>query len=405
MRNFLRRFRSEGGNVALLFALTLPLVAGGAGLGIETTYWYFKDLELQAASDAAAYAAAIDKRAGASDAEIAATAKREAVANGFTIAGGTVVVNTPPSSGKFAGSPDAVEVQLRSPVQRFFTKVFSKSKVEARARSVAVFQTAASACVLALHPSASGAAKFSGSSSLTLNGCSVMTNSVAADATITQGSNSLKTTCLISVGGVALSGANLTMTECDAPVTQAPPVADPYRNVPEPSASGPCKPDVGATRTPGIYCSGMSLSGTVNLQPGVYVVTGGNLKINANTKVMGEGVTIFFNGSSSPQINGSATIQVSAPTSGPYSGVLFMGDRESTAGRATFNGTADSKMTGAIYFANNAVEYLGDFEGENGCTQVVARTVEWNGNATFNADCTDKGMSALPAMKLVKLAE
>ncbi|NEX91889.1 pilus assembly protein TadG-related protein [Caulobacter sp. 17J65-9] len=405
MRDFLRRFRSEGGNVALLFALTLPLVAGGAGLGIETTYWYFKDLELQAASDAAAYAAAIDKRAGASESEIAATAQREAVANGFTIAGGEVVVHTPPTSGKFSGSADAVEVQLRSPVQRFFTKIFSRSQVEARARSVAVFQTASSACVLALDPSASGAAMFSGSSSLTLNGCSVMANSVAADAITTKGSNSLLTTCLISVGGASLTGSKLTMTECDAPVTQAPTVADPYRSVPEPSAAGPCQSDSGTTRQPGIYCNGMDLKGNVKLDPGVYVVTGGNFKINSNAKITGDGVTIFFNGSTSPAINGTATVQLSAPTSGAYSGVLFMGDRESTAGRATFNGTADSKMTGAIYFPNNLVEYLGDFEGENGCTQVVAKTVAWNGNATFNSDCTDHGMHTLPAMKLVKLAE
>lgn len=405
MRKFLKRFGSEDGNVALLFALTLPLVAGGAGLGIETTYWYFKDLELQAASDAAAYAAAIDKRAGADDAAVKATAQREAAANGFTIAGGEVVVNTPPQAGEYAGSDEAVEVVLRSPVQRFFTKLFSTDEVEARARSVAIFQTASSACVLALHPSASAAAKFSGSSSLTLQGCSVMANSVADDAVLTQGSNQLTTTCLISVGGASLSGAKLTMSECDAAVTQAPPVADPYRDVPEPSTTGPCKSSGGSVLQPGVYCSGMNLSGNVRLEPGVYVVTGDDFRVNSNTTVVGEGVTIFLNNSSATRINGSATVQLSAPTTGTYSGVLFMGDRQSSAGRMTFNGTADSKLTGAIYFANNAVEYLGNFEGENGCTQVVGRTVEWNGNATFSADCTEHGMSVLPAMKLVKLAE
>ena len=34
-----RLWPSERGNVAIIFALTLPIVAGGAGLGVETSYW------------------------------------------------------------------------------------------------------------------------------------------------------------------------------------------------------------------------------------------------------------------------------------------------------------------------------------------------------------------------------
>jgi Flp pilus assembly protein TadG len=28
------------GNVAIMFALFLPVIIGGAGFGVETTYWY-----------------------------------------------------------------------------------------------------------------------------------------------------------------------------------------------------------------------------------------------------------------------------------------------------------------------------------------------------------------------------
>ncbi|TIU21447.1 MAG: hypothetical protein E5W38_34275, partial [Mesorhizobium sp.] len=46
--------RGEGGNVAIVFAFTLPIVVGGAGLGVETSYWYYSSLKLQATADAAA---------------------------------------------------------------------------------------------------------------------------------------------------------------------------------------------------------------------------------------------------------------------------------------------------------------------------------------------------------------
>ena len=47
---------SARGNVALMFALMLPLVIGGAAFGVETTIWYLARLKLQDQADAAAYA-------------------------------------------------------------------------------------------------------------------------------------------------------------------------------------------------------------------------------------------------------------------------------------------------------------------------------------------------------------
>jgi hypothetical protein len=105
-------------------------------------------------------------------------------------------------------------------------------------------------------------------------------------------------------------------------------------------------------------------------------------------------------------MNGTATVTLSAPTFGDYSGVLFFGDRDNDgATKNIFNGTADSLLTGAIYFANQAVQFNGDFSGDDGCTQIVGLTVEWNGNANIKKDCTDYGMKAIPAAQLVKLVE
>ncbi|TIW93359.1 pilus assembly protein TadG-related protein, partial [Mesorhizobium sp.] len=86
---------AEGGNVATLFALTLPVVVGGAGLGVETSYWYYSSLRLQATADAAAYAGAVEKSWGSDTAAITTTATTSATENGLGT--GTITVHTPPT--------------------------------------------------------------------------------------------------------------------------------------------------------------------------------------------------------------------------------------------------------------------------------------------------------------------
>ncbi|MDX8535839.1 pilus assembly protein TadG-related protein [Mesorhizobium sp. VK25A] len=403
-----RRFcEGKGGNVATIFALTLPVVVGGAGLGIETSYWYYSSLKLQAIADAAAYAGALEKVQGSDTATITAAATSSAASNG--LGGGTIVVNTPPTSGPNTAKK-AVEVILNQNLDRIFTSVFTQTKVPEQARAVALITDASKACMEALNPSASQAALFSGSTSVKLTGCVIMANSIANDAIKVQGSAGLQADCLISAGGVVLN--NPVTTVCKAPITQALPAADPFASLPAPAATNPCQ-NVNGNKTtqtiqPGTYCNGMSLNGNVALSSGVYVLQG-NLKINAGAVITCAapctGVTIFMAGSNTVSMNGNATVTLSAPTSGTYSGVLFYGDRTGTAAQSTFNGTANSLLTGAIYFPRQQVNYLGNFSGVNGCTQVVADTIQWSGNSTINQDCSSLGMKDIPAAQSVAVVE
>ncbi|TPK73132.1 hypothetical protein FKO01_13220 [Mesorhizobium sp. B2-3-3] len=391
--------RGTSANVATIFALTLPIVVGAAGFGIETSYWYYNSLKLQATADAAAYAGALEQISGSDKPTIVAAATQSAASNG--LGSGTIVVNTPPASGPNTAKK-AVEVIVSQNLDRMFTSIFTQGQVPEKARAVALITNASKACVLALDPSASQATLFSGNTSVKLTGCSVMSNSIASDAIKLQGSAGLQADCLITAGGVSLN--NPVTTVCAAPITQALPAADPFAGLPTPAATNPCQNSNKATLAPGTYCNGLSLSGSVALQPGVYVVQG-NLKINANAAITGTGVTIFMSGSSTVSINGNASVQLSAPTSGTYSGVLFYGDRTGNSASSTFNGTADSLLTGAIYFPKQQISYLGNFSGNSGCTQVVANTIQWSGNSTINQDCTSLGMQDIPATQSVALVE
>lgn len=396
-------WRDRKANIAMIAALASPLILGGAAFGADTTYWYFRDLELQAAADAAAHAAAIEMRAGRSNEQVRAAALREGRSNGYDSSRGSMVVNTPPQSGAYQ-QPKAVEVLLVERQERFFSAIFDSREVNARARAVAIYESSGRACVLALSPSAPRAVSVSGSASLTLHGCTVMANSVAADAVFLGGAASLNTPCIISVGGTSLT-PRASMSECDAPVTQAPPVADPFASIPEPVGSGSCQDANATTLQPGRYCNGLSLRGTVHLAPGVYVIERGTFRTNANAQITGTGVTIYLADGVDTHFNGNAEIDLRAPTSGTYSGILFFGARESEGVEHSFNGTADSALTGALYFPSDDVEYAGNFTGDNGCTQVIGQTISWIGNATVEVDCSAFGMATLPAAQLIKTVE
>jgi hypothetical protein len=194
-------------------------------------------------------------------------------------------------------------------------------------------------------------------------------------------------------------------TVCASPITQALPAADPYAALPTPQSTTTCQNDNLKTLQPGTYCKGLSLSGNVTLSPGVYVIQAGDFKANSNAQISGDGVTIYLAGSSRVSMNGTATVKLSAPTEGTYSGVLFYGDRTNLGGSNKLNGTADSLLTGALYFPKQEVDYLGNFSGKGGCTQVIADTIQWSGNSTVNQDCKSLGIKDIPATQSVQLVE
>ena len=407
-RPLLKRFlSSRRGNTALLFSLSLPVIVGTAGLGVETGYWYFKQRELQTAADVAAVAGAVEKRSGGDMSLITSTARAEAIEHGFVAAEGTIDVNAPPASGDHQDNR-SVEVLLTMPVTRFFSKIFSNEEVTMNARGVARHEDGGQACILALHPEESGAVTFTGNALTLINGCNVMSNSLSDSSLIVNGSADVTVPCALAAGGVSVDDG-LTLTDCPEAQSNVPPAADPFKNLPEPSVTGPCLAlpagNVAATLTPGRYCSGGPLKGDKHFSPGTYVIDGANFRINAGANVTGDDVTFFMTNDATADFNGAANIQLSAPTSGTYKGVLFYGDRDNSSTSNKFNGTASSQLTGALYFPSQDVEFLGNFSGENGCMRIVASTIKVTGSTDMNADCSGYGLNDMPLPGRVSLVE
>jgi hypothetical protein len=402
-------FPDTRANVAMIFALGAPMLVGAAALSVETSYDYWKHTHLQAVADSAAYAGALELRSGASDSAVEDAAKKAATENGWVESGNTIEVNTPPTSGAHTNA-QAVEVKISEKVPRFFTAFFVSSPVIAKSRSVAVYQDGSDACILALDKTAAKAIDISGSGAVTLDGCDVASNSNNKDESLyAWGSSTLSADCVRASGGIKSKG-NITLTGCSGPVSNAPRLGDPFKDLEAPASKGTSRTDTSkanknTTLDPGYYSGGMSLKGNVTLNPGTYYVEGG-FTVNSNAVVTGAGVTIYLAPGANVTVNGTPTITMSAPNdaNNPYNGILFYGDRDGD-GENKFNGNAAMHLTGNLYFPSQQVTYQGNYSGNDGCTFVVADLVKISGSTKLGVKCPSNDMPRPKSFNLVKIVE
>jgi len=392
-----RKFRGRGsawlaGNVSILFGITLPAVVGVCGLGADVGYWYYQERNLQSAADAAAYDGIIALKGGGSTTTITTEATNGATSNGWSSTGGTITVNSPPTSGNYQNAY-SVQVTLTQNLPRFFSGLYSRSQVPASASSVATMAGGYS-CVLALNATANQAIDLSGSTNLSTN-CDVVADSNSSSAINMSGSAQATVPCAVTVG-TADTTSGLTLTKCTSVTTHAPSVADPYASVSQPTGSGLCKtvPSNATDLYEGWYCSGLVTSwGPITFHPGTYVVTGGSLQFQAGTIASGTNVTFFVGAGYTLAVSGSATVVFSAPTTGTYAGILFFGDRTATSGNNSFSGSSLSSITGAVYFPTQTIVYSGSASSGAACTQLVGGIITISGSANFTHNCSGDGMN------------
>jgi hypothetical protein len=161
-----------------------------------------------------------------------------------------------------------------------------------------------------------------------------------------------------------------------------------------------------------VFCNGIKITGnkTLNLCPGVYIIDQGLLSLQSGTinappssgcGTTG-GVTIILandtgGAPADVKINGNFTLNLTAPTTGSTAGIALFQDRVSCPGCGNkINGGSSSNITGAIYFPTNAIEYSGGSStGGAVCTQLIAYTITFKGNSTFNSNCNSAGTKTI----------
>ena len=128
-------------------------------------------------------------------------------------------------------------------------------------------------------------------------------------------------------------------------------------------------------------------------------VAASRLAASANTATIG-----------TVDIRGGADVQLRAPAdpANPFRGVLFYQDRRApvnTTGVNKFNGGATMKLEGSIYIPQQGVEFQGNNSLSKTCTQIIARTVSFTGNAYIdNTGCQAAGVQPV-AVTQARLVE
>ncbi|MCU7827134.1 hypothetical protein [Kitasatospora sp. DSM 101779] len=144
------------------------------------------------------------------------------------------------------------------------------------------------------------------------------------------------------------------------------------------------------TISPGVYTSITNLGGTLTLNPGTYVITSIAGMTISGGKLNGTGVTIYLGCPSYPtacaagtsgaaftdQTSGKTTL--SAPTTGAFSGMTFIADRNNTAGVAVSGNGTQITAGGAIYTAAGKLSAASG--GKASFTRAVVDTIETSGS-------------------------
>jgi Flp pilus assembly pilin Flp len=326
-------------------------------------------------------------------------ARSEAGKNGFDAANGVIAVNAPPSSGPNSADLLAVEVILSEPTALFFAGAFLNGPVTIGTRAVAKPIVDNEFCLLALHPTLDRAVEFEGNADANFD-CGVASNSSSDNALHLNGSARLTTTEVTTVGDYTATAG---LDSATPPRPYSNPLRSPYADLAIPSFSGCAHTGLSVTTTrtlsPGVYCNGLSFesSARVTLNPGAYIVDRGSFYAAANSRITGRRVTIILTSSTGAgygaiEIRGGAVLDVAAPTSGDWAGVLFFQDpRAPSTIVNSVAGNAAVELTGAIYAPSQEVRFSGNMSLSTGCLQMIGRKLTIIGAAQIPSNCAETG--------------
>ena len=392
-RQLLALSGDRSGSTVLLTAIAFPVLLGFAGLAVDVVSWYSEKRVVQASANAAAVAAALETFRGASRTGSAAAATSDAERNGFDPASDSIIVESPPSSGSFAGKAGAVAVTVRRRATVYFAQAFLRTPVEIAGRAVALADSeGANTCVWVLDAAQRASLKVAGGADVTLD-CGVVVNSRDSEALTQSGTGSCLTATRIKVVG-GLSG------DCVQGLkrTGIAPVADPLAALAAPVYGG-CdqrsniKVNSSQTRTldPGVYCGGIDVmaGGQLHLNPGTYVLDGAGLKVASSGKLTGSEVFIYSSENSGNSagigISGGASVSLSAPRTGRYAGMLFYHDRRSpTNVTHSFTGGSGMQLDGTLYFPNQDLQFAGGSSAAQTSSVLIARTLSFTGHTSVD---------------------
>jgi Putative Flp pilus-assembly TadE/G-like len=429
----------EHGISAVVVAVALPGLIGFGALGAETGLWYTIKLQNQSAADAAAISAAYEVIAGKTNVtdDLTPAASAAATQNGYT--GSNPAVIYPYSDSTVS---NGVAVTLRQTQRALLASMFL-SGVSIATKAVAVIEVLDNPCILALSTSGTDI-EVNAASSLDLRNCSAAANSTSSSSVDIQDSTgSITAATLVTPGEISLQGNAIDPAAPSSefiltsrPMIGARSIADPYAGrlthtflTTGMPTTGSCKSST--THKVKTYSNtnciitelSIKTGQTVDLLPGTYWITGyltiaSSGVLQCSKCVNGAGVTIILiahkNKIGYVTMASNATIDLNAPSSGPFAGLVFVQDSNGlpngttyTSTHSTFSMALSTTLNGLVYFPNSSITVEGNLSATGSrCLLLVVDTVTFNG--TFSLEtlgCASAGLTNLPTINTVALAE
>ncbi len=372
------------GNMAVIFALTLPAIVGGAALAVDIGRLVEERSNLQAVADAAALAAANELYlANTDEQQVLSVAESFARANAADETGTLIVAASIKRDGKSSPVGNAVDVTLSKSVHVTIAHYVAPSLVDISVYSRARVSGGTRICVIGLADDNNSTILLDDSATMTAPTCSVYSNSTKEKGLSAVKSSYLRSEMTCSAGGVDGGLSNFR----PAALTDCPQIEDPLERRAEPSV-GPCSDtkliikDQSRTLMPGVYCGGLKITGSasVTAKPGVYVIKGGNLIVDKTASLSGQNVGFFFAGKNSTfTFSKEAAVDLTAPKSGEMAGLLFFQTRSANSNQ-TFRITSNyaRNLIGTIYLPTGVLVVDADMAvaDKSAYTAIVVKRLE-----------------------------
>jgi hypothetical protein len=153
------------------------------------------------------------------------------------------------------------------------------------------------------------------------------------------------------------------------------------------------------TLSPRVYCGTFNFNGTgtLNLNPGLYIFNNTRWNINSGWSVQetgGGGVTFYFtNANSYIQINSGAAINITAPTIGTYADILIFEPSGLSTSSFSINGAAGHVFKGLIYLPSRNITFNSVSTVASEYLTIVVNTLILD-NVNWNIKSSNKQINA-----------
>ncbi len=352
---FLKLARCRSGNFASVFALLAPLLFGLAGGAVDFLAYEQQRDALQNAADATALAAANEAAVHKWSQEAV-----QSVAESFVQANLGDKSNVDTATYAVIATPNekerTIDVTISMDHHPYFFLGYFTGSPQIAVNASAKLSGETPVCLLALDDFPAGTMSIGGTSSISAKGCAAYSNSHSPIGLFVSDTSLLDTAFTCTAGGFRGPLGSYK----PAPTVDCPLMIDPLAGRPLPTV-GPCDftnftvKKTAQTLNPGVYCGGVLIQtkAVVTLNPGVYIIKGGQLKTTGLGTLQGKGVTIYFTGTgASMALDGTSTVSLEAPSTGPTAGLLLFQDPAMPLTQYEISSKLASKLLGTIYLPN-----------------------------------------------------